>query len=162
MKLLKILLACATIAFPIAAHTNHKVKQLTDLQCLTANLFFEARGEKPVGKVAVADVTKNRVQSKKYPGNLCSVVFQRKQFSWTHQQNWNSIQKVLNGSVSGFRAADRAAYQKAKEIAQKSLKGLVKVLPESSLHYHATYVKPSWSRKMKVYSQIGNHIFYKS
>lgn len=162
MKLLKILLACATIAFPIAAQTNNKVKQLTDLQCLTANLFFEARGEKPVGLVAVADVTKNRVQSKKYPGNLCSVVFQRKQFSWTHQQNWNSIQKVLNGSVSGFRAADRVAYQKAKEIAQKSLKGLVKVLPESSLHYHATYVKPSWSRKMKVHAKIGTHIFYNS
>jgi len=162
MKLLKILLVCATIAFPIVAHTNHKVKQLTDLQCLTANLFFEARGEKPVGLVAVADVTKNRVQSKKYPGNLCSVVFQRKQFSWTHQQNWNSIQKVLNGSVSGFRAADRAAYQKAKEIAQKSLKGLVRVLPENSMHYHATYVKPSWSRKMQKYATIGSHVFYRS
>lgn len=162
MKLLKILLACATIAFPIAAHTNNKVKQLTDLQCLTANLFFEARGEKPIGLVAVADVTKNRVQSKKYPKSICSVVFQKHQFSWVKQQSWSSIQKVLNGSVSGFRAADRAAYQKAKETAQKSLKGLVRVLPESSLHYHATYVKPSWSRNMKVYAKIGTHIFYNS
>lgn len=162
MKLLKIFLACATIAFPIAAHTNHKVKQLTDLQCLTANLYFEARGEKPIGMLAVADVTKNRVQSKKYPGSVCTVVFQKHQFSWVKQQSWNSIQKVLNGSVSGFRAADRAAYQKAKEIAQKSIKGLVRVLPESSLHYHATYVKPSWSRKMKVYAKIGTHVFYNS
>lgn len=162
MKLLKVTLALAIVAFPAIAQTNHKVKQLTDLQCLTANLFFEARGEKPIGKVAVADVTKNRVQSKKYPGNLCSVVFQRKQFSWTHQQSWNNIQKVLNGSVSGFKAADKAAYHRAKEIAEKSLKGLVRVLPESSLHYHATYVKPSWSRKMKVYAKIGTHVFYNS
>jgi spore germination cell wall hydrolase CwlJ-like protein len=162
MKLLKVTLALAIVAFPTIAQTNNKVKHLTDLQCLTANLFFEARGEKPVGKVAVADVTKNRVQSKKYPGNLCSVVFQRKQFSWTHQQSWNSIQRVLNGSVSGFRSADRAAYYRAKEIAEKSLKGLVRVLPESSLHYHATYVKPSWSRKMKVYAKIGTHVFYNS
>lgn len=162
MKILKILLACATIAFPAVAHTNHKVQKLTDLQCLTANLYFEARGEKPVGMLAVADVSKNRVQSKKYPNSLCAVVFQRNQFSWSHQQSWNSIQKVLNGSVSGFRAADRAAYQTAEKIAQKSLKGLLKVLPESSLHYHATYVKPSWSRKMQVYARIGTHVFYRS
>ena len=162
MKLLKILLACATVAFPIAAQTNHKVKQLTDLQCLTANLYFEARGEKPVGKVAVADVTKNRVQSKKYPKSVCSVVFQKHQFSWVKQQSRNSIQKVLNGSVSGFKAADKAAYHRAEEIAEKSLKGLVRVLPESSLHYHATYVKPSWSRKMQKYATIGSHVFYRS
>ena len=162
MKVLKILLACAATAFPVIAHTNHKVQKLTDLQCLTANLYFEARGEKPVGMLAVADVTKNRVQSKKYPDSICAVVFQRKQFSWSHQQSWNSIQKVLNGSVSDFKVADRAAYHRAKEIAQNSIKGLLKVLPESSLHYHATYVKPSWSRKMKKYATIGTHVFYNS
>ena len=162
MKLLKVTLALAIVAFPAIAQTNNKVKQLTDLQCLTANLYFEARGEKPVGLVAVADVTKNRVQSKKYPSSFCAVVFQRSQFSWAHQQSWNSIQKVLNGSVSGFKAADKAAYHRAKEIAEKSLKGLVRVLPESSLHYHATYVKPSWSRKMQKYAIIGSHVFYRS
>lgn len=161
MKLLKILLASAIIAFPVLAESNHKVKTLTDLQCLTANLYFEARSEKLKGLIAVADVTKNRVQSKKYPNSICSVVFQRKQFSWSHQQSWSTIQKVLEGSVGSFKLKDRQAYQLAKTTAQNSIKGFVRVLPRDSLHYHATYVKPKWARKMQKYATIGTHIFYK-
>ena len=161
MKLLKVLLVCAIIAFPIAAQTNHKVKQMSDLQCLTANLYFEARGEKPVGRQAVADVTLNRVQSKKFPKNVCAVVFQRKQFSWTHQVSWIKIDKILTGKVEDLRKADFSAYNNAKEIAMKSLGGF-KILPEDSLHYHAKYVKPKWSYKMKKYATIGSHVFYRS
>jgi spore germination cell wall hydrolase CwlJ-like protein len=29
-------------------------------------------------------------------------------------------------------------------------------------HYHATYVKPRWARKMKKTDKIGSHIFYRT
>ena len=30
------------------------------------------------------------------------------------------------------------------------------------LHYHAVYIKPSWSRGRRPVARIGKHVFYKS
>lgn len=72
-------------------------KLKTEIGCLAANLYFEARGEPLKGQLAVAKVTLNRVKSKQYPDSICAVVFQKHQFSWTKQQPWAEIQKALNG-----------------------------------------------------------------
>ena len=52
--------------------------------CLALNVYFEARSEPMIAQFAVAQVTMNRVASEKYPDNVCDVVWQKKQFSWTH------------------------------------------------------------------------------
>jgi spore germination cell wall hydrolase CwlJ-like protein len=163
----KILLITAGIAlatYPLIAETKKKPTALhhqQELDCLKANIFFEARGESSKGKAAVAKVTLNRVKSKKYPNGVCSTVFQRKQFSWSHQQPWGTIQKVMNGDLSGFNALDRAAYQESKKIAEKGLKMRLNVLPDNVLHYHADYVQPRWAKKMKVVAKIDRHVFLK-
>lgn len=161
LKLLKIALALIAVAAPLTAQTNAKVQNLTALQCLTANLYFEARGEKPAGMQAVADVTVNRMLTSRFPATICGVVFQRKQFSWTHQQAWSKIDKILTGQVKNLNKLEKIAYNKSKQIAEDAMNG-VRILPESSLHYHATYVKPKWSAKMKKYATIGSHVFYRS
>ena len=134
---------------------------VTAEQCMTANLFFEARGESVEGMKAVAKVTMNRKKSKRYPNTVCKVVFQPMQFSFTHQQSWESIVKVLHGDLSGFALKDRAAYQEAAKVAQKAVKGQLWVSAlKDSLWYHTDKVNPKWNRKMTKVAKIGNHLFF--
>lgn len=132
---------------------------LTPLQCMTANIYFEARSESTRGMEAVAHVTMNRVKSKRYPKSVCAVVFQRKQFSWTHQKSWKAINAVVTGKVS---KQDKVAYDRAYKIALQSMLGLAKVPGlDNSMFYHATYVNPRWASKMQRVAKIGLHIFYR-
>lgn len=142
---------------------NQPVQEFTHAEsCLAANIFFEARGEGRRGMETVAAVTLNRVQSPKYPKDVCSVVFQKKQFSWTHQQSRKVIWRVLNGSLEGFNAKDRAAYREAKIIAQKALKAELGIeIPTNVLWYHTKQVKPSWSKRLQKLGSVGQHILYK-
>jgi len=60
------------------------------LECLTRNIYWEAASEPFEGKVAVAQVTVNRMQSGKFADSVCGVVYQKNvfyervvcQFSW--------------------------------------------------------------------------------
>ncbi len=60
------------------SHTND------DHIALACNIYFEARNESTEGMMAVVAVTMNRVASAKYPATVAEVVWQNKQFSWTH------------------------------------------------------------------------------
>ena len=58
-----------------------------DIDCLAKNIYFESRNQPWVGKIAVAQVTLNRVESMLFPSKICDVVKQIKapqrcQFSW--------------------------------------------------------------------------------
>ena len=61
----------------LAAIRHVEVGEKSDAwACLTEALYFEARGESLVGQVAVAEVILNRVDSRRYPNTVCSVVRQ--------------------------------------------------------------------------------------
>ena len=159
---IKITLGACLLLAPIAAGSSLVKQYINDLSCMTANLFFEARGEPVQGKVAVAEVTKNRVASKHYPDSICAVVFQRKQFSWTFQHNWKTIEKILIGDIKHLKPEDKKAYNTALQVAGDTLTSYNKILPEDALHYHATYVNPYWTRGMQKFTKIGSHVFYRS
>lgn len=53
------------------------------LMCIALNVWHEARGEPMRGQVAVAEVTRRRVEDPRWPGTPCEVVYQPRQFSWT-------------------------------------------------------------------------------
>ena len=61
------------------------------------------------------------------------------------------------------RVSDRRHWQMAKEVAEAVTSGKV-YLPEvaSATHYHATYVRPRWARRMERMQKIGLHIFYRT
>ena len=44
--------------------------------CMAKNIFFEAAIESTAGKLAVAHVTLNRVDSKQFPNSVCEVVYE--------------------------------------------------------------------------------------
>ena len=159
---MKILVCCLalTLASPIA-YTKKVDAKAQDMRCMQANIFFEARGESRLGKLAVAKVTTNRKDSKQYPNSVCKVVFQPWQFSWTKQLSWKRIQQVMDGSTKGMKAKDRLALKEAQELAWTALEGPVTILPSSVLHYHALSVQPYWAKKMQKHKVIGQHVFYK-
>jgi len=120
----------------------------TEADCLAKAVYFEARGESTEGQVAVAEVVMNRAASGRYPGTLCKVVTQPAQFSFVHK-----------GRVPTPNFAS-AAWRKAVGVARIALAKLADTLPPGVLWYHASYVKPSWGKRLTRTAQIGVHIFY--
>lgn len=122
--------------------------------CLQQNIFFEARNQSTLGQVAVAWVTLNRVESSRYPDSICEVVWQNKQFSWTHdgkkdhpsdnileQQAWEKAGHVKEAVLIDWAMGDKSPIG-------------------ASTHYHADYVTPYWAESYERVAQIDSHIFY--
>jgi spore germination cell wall hydrolase CwlJ-like protein len=118
-----------------------------DLDCLTRNIYYEARGEDRRGKFAVGHVTVNRLKTGRWGNTICKVVYAKAQFSWT-------LNKKLPRPNSKLWAESEDIARKV--LAGSRVRGLTK-----SLYYHAIYIKdPKWADSKHEAGQIGNHIFY--
>ena len=126
------------------------------LDCLAINIYREAGYEPFEGKVAVAQVTLNRVQAGKFGKDVCGVVYQKNvvmervvcQFSW------------YCDSTHRNRPINKEAYNESYEVAKKVLlEGFRLSVLKDALYYHATYVNPRWN--LEKIGTIGQHIFYK-
>lgn len=119
------------------------------------------------GKIAVANVIMNRVQSKDFRDSICSVVFRQGQFSWANKltnklTNRKASGKPLEASTSNFKPLELPSYRQASEIASKAVLGaLPKVVPPGTMWFTTKNIKPSWTKKMTKVATIGNHVFYK-
>ena len=126
------------------------------LECLTRNIYWEAASEPFEGKVAVAQVTMNRVVSGKFGSGVCGVVYQKNifyekvvcQFSWACETN----HKIKPISPNKWAESEEVA--KKVLLENFRLPGLTQ-----AMYYHATYVNPGW--RLQRVTQIGQHIFYK-
>ena len=115
--------------------------------CLAMNIYHEARGEVVEGQIAVAHVTLNRVNHTEWPNNICDVVYQLKQFSWTFM-------------VADQSPTELKAWAQAKIIARDVMIGNVDDPTEGATFYHAAYVNPSWADQMEISKIIDKHVFY--
>lgn len=75
-----------------------------NLKCLTDAIYHEARGEPLHCQEKVAMVIFKRTYSKNFPNSICSVVYQKGQFSWVGK---------------GYSIREKAAYSRAKQTADK-------------------------------------------
>ena len=126
-----------------------------ELDCLTRNIYWEAASEPFEGKVGVAQVTMNRVNSGKFASSVCGVVHQKNviyekvicQFSW-YCENTSKVKPI-----------HQPLWRESEEVAKKVLLENFR-LPslKNALYYHADYVNPGW--KNPKIEQIGRHIFY--
>lgn len=118
---------------------------MTSLLCLATAIFFEAGVEPYDGKLAVADVIHNRVQDERYPNDICSVVYEPNQFSFTH----DGKSDVLPNGILAERSVIAAI---------ASLTG--DTLGLTSTHYLANYASASWQEAFDFDGRIGVHMFY--
>jgi len=125
-------------------------------QCLTAGVYFEARGEPVRGQAAVAQVILNRVRNPTYPNSICGVVYQNEKW-----RNRCQFSFACDGIKD--RVASPKHWQMAKDVALAVTAGRI-WLEEvgTATHYHATYVHPRWANFMERTKKIGQHIFYRT
>jgi len=128
--------------------THANESRAAEIECLATNIYFEALTESEAGQVAVANVTMNRVNSKHFPNSVCEVVWEPKQFSWTHDGKSD-------------KPSSKKAYEEVYEIAKAVYDGNIVDITEGSTFYHADYVNPSWNKVMQRVAKIDRHIFYK-
>lgn len=120
-----------------------------EISCLADNVYFESSNQSEVGQIAVANVTMNRMYSKHFPNTICDVVWEDKQFSWTHDGKSDI-------------PSDAAKYASIYNLAELVYNGVIPDLTEGSTFYHADYVDPYWASTMdEKVTTIDNHIFYK-
>lgn len=126
-----------------------------EMKCLAEAVYFEARSEPEAGQAAVAQVVINRAKSGLYPTSICGVVYQNR-----HRYKACQFTFACEGKALTIREPE--AWERASRIAQEVLEGNRYLQAVgSSTHYHADYVSPYWSRKLKRTDRIGRHIFYK-
>lgn len=126
------------------------------LDCMTKNIYWEAATEPFEGKVAVAQVTMNRVEDGRFGKDVCGVVYKKDnilgnivcQFSWACT-NVTKIKPIYPG-----------LWKESEEVAKKVLLEDFRLSTmKDALYYHADYINPKWG-KPKI-GKIGRHIFYK-
>ena len=130
--------------------------------CLASNIYWEARNQPIEGRIAVAQVTMNRVESSSYPDTICDVVTQTRfypsgridlhscQFSWyCDGLNDEPVE------TWGF------SYEESFRLAVIFLQERPVDVTEGSTHYHNTKVNPFWTTSLQEVVQIDEHIFYK-
>lgn len=125
-----------------------------DLDCLTAAVYYEARGETPSGQAAVAQVVLNRVRHPAFPKSVCGVVFQGAYTGGTCQFSF-----ACDGSMRKRREA--AAWARAERVAARALNGFVMAEVGNATHFHTINVAPVWGPRMLRVAQVGLHVFYR-
>ena len=142
--------AWADDALPMSAFGEREQR------CLTAGIYFEARGESVRGQAAVSQVILNRVRNPHYPDSICGVVYQNKKWR-------NRCQFSFACDRIADRVRDPRSWEIAEYVARETTEGRIWLSQVgSSTHYHATYVRPKWARKMERVGRIGLHIFYRT
>ena len=116
--------------------------------CLIRNVFYEAGAEPYEGKIAVAQVTWNRLRSGAWGRDLCGVIHAPNQFSWTQD------------SVKRNRPLNGVQYAAVQIAVDEFLAGIRVSKLTNATHFHAAYVKPGWAKKDARLKQIGGHVFY--
>jgi hypothetical protein len=161
-----------------------------ELACLARNIFFEAGGESRDGKVAVGLVTLNRKEDGRFASTICGVVDQKttmdvaqtrtvtqevktgwlgkKELETRRMTVWNKLTVCQFSwrcmTVHHPKSTDQR-WIESQEVALELLSddssyGDLRDRYGSALYFHATSIRPSWSRSKERVGQIGGHFFY--
>ncbi|KRE01764.1 peptidoglycan-binding protein [Bacillus sp. Root239] len=115
----------------------------SDKDLLARLVQAEAKGEPYAGKVAVATVVLNRVDSDSFPNSIQDVIYQGTQFT-----------PVQNGEIN--KAADAEAKKAVNEAL--AFRGQGK---GSLFFFNPDKTSDQWLRQKQVTITIGNHVFAK-
>ena len=141
------------------------VARQKSIECMALNIYHEARSLSTAGRLAVAQVTLNRVNSTKYPNTICDVVYQGKHWvakDGTKYPRKNLCQFSWYCDGKSDKIKDGDAWRKSQEIAYRIVRERkFRGVTQGSTHYHATYVSPKWAPELNLIGRIGTHIFYR-
>lgn len=122
---------------------------LIEILILALTIFFESSGENYQGKVAVASVIRNRVDSNRFPNNYISVVIQPKQFS------------CYNNFYTNIKRFELKPFRDCLTIAEMIYNRNIKDNTEGALFYTRTHIKRKWMKDLKITKVYSKHKFMK-
>lgn len=123
-----------------------------DLECLSAAVYYEARGEALSGQAAVAQVVLNRVGKPAFADSVCGVVYQGAR---THRCQFSF---ACHGEMR--RRHDAAAWSQARLVAARALSGYVMPEVSRATYFHVASLGRVWGPRMAPVAHVGHHIFY--
>ncbi|WP_010281390.1 cell wall hydrolase [Bacillus timonensis] len=113
-----------------------------ELDLLARIVRAEAQAEPFEGKVAVAAVVLNRVESPKFPNTIRDVIYQRGQF-----------QPVRNGAIN------KPADEESKKAVRAALTEMRHIAKEALFFYNPTTATSRWLDSRTTAVKIGRHVF---
>lgn len=126
--------------------------------CLAMNVYFEARGESLTGKLAVAQVTMNRVNSSDKPVTVCSVIRENRQFSWYKKSQVPTV--VLYSRQGEVIEQNLEAWAQSQMVAVTVMTMKTRDVTQGATHfYNPDKARPKWRKSFPVVAQIGRHLF---
>ena len=132
-----------------------------ELECMSKNIYFEAAIESTAGKMAVAQVTMNRVNSPKFPNTVCAVITQGK-----HYANGFPVRDRCQFSWycdgKGDDPHKGRMWRESVSVAEYVLSTPTLMdITDGATHYHADYIdSPRWADPKRKTVAIDTHIFF--
>jgi spore germination cell wall hydrolase CwlJ-like protein len=124
------------------------------LKCLTQAAYYEAGANGPAAQAAVVQVVLNRLRHPDFPKSVCGVVYEGAERSTGCQFTF-----TCDGALK--RGIDATAWDEARKVAERALKGYVDRAVGTATYYHADYVFPAWAPTLVKMATVGPHIFYR-
>ena len=128
---------------------------------LAMALYHEGRGEGTVGMLAIGEVIIQRVNSHRWPDDICGVVYQPSNNPENHVKCQFSY--TCDDSLK-LAALDKAKYKEAERLAFDLYWGIIDLsVTNRSDHYLRcdVVVDNSWTEALEFTLRINNHCFYK-
>jgi len=175
----------ASLAMSYEVETGYTVNE-TELKCMAENIYFEGRAEPMTGKIAIAKVVMNRIDSDRHPDDICGVVHEgptreswktrgkdvpdadRKffpirnkcDFSWYCDGDKDIVWvSYMDGTVID---ANATAWRDSINVALFVMSGELKDVTNGADHYYNYNIaNPYWAGMMTETAIIGNHRFMK-
>jgi spore germination cell wall hydrolase CwlJ-like protein len=126
-----------------------------DILWMAINIYYEARNQPQIGKIAVGLVTLNRKKQDNKP-TIHAVVTEPRQFSW-----YNPYLKTAKIKMPNDSEIWRECLRIAEYILRLDENDAMILLFEGVTHFHTTKVHPPWRKGMTKVVQIEDHIFYR-
>ena len=163
-------------------------QNLSEIYCMAQNVYFEARHEPMLGKIAVAHVVMNRINSKDFPDTVCKVVKQgpkreswktkkdptlpkedriywprrdRCQFSWYCDGDRDMLWVTYKDGT--IIEQNMTAWRDSIHVALFVMNGQWAMDPTdgATFYYNPNIANPSWAGQYTETAIFGNHRFMK-
>ena len=161
-------------------------QNLDEVYCMSQNIYFEARHESMIGKIAVAHVVMNRIEDKGFPNTVCKVVKQgpireswktrkdptlpkeeriywprrdRCQFSWYCDGHKDMLWVTYKDGT--IIAQNMTAWRDSIHTALFVINDKWSMDPTdgATFYYNPNIANPSWAGRYTETAIIGNHRF---
>lgn len=121
----------------------------TDLECAVQNAWFEAGSYSDAHMIT--RVVINRTADKRWPDDICDVIWQHRQFSWTQDGKSDNIDLSNDWLVRKY----------TRMLMTVSVAMDDKIMDVNRpLWYHAHYVSPEWAKSLCAVNQNRFHTYF--